>query len=187
MNKLEEILVENPVVAAIRNEDDLKKCINSDSQVVFVLYGDIINIRGICEKLRDARKLVFIHIDMIEGLKGDHAGLEFIKRYAEPYGIITTKVTNIKHAKQLGLGTIQRVFIIDSLSLDSGIRNIKEVLPDAVEVMPGVASKIINMLQSKVHVPVIAGGLIESKKDVLESLASGAVAISTSTAELWNI
>lgn len=187
MVKLEEILIENPVVAAIRNEDDLKKCINSDAQVVFVLYGDIMTVKNICEKLRNASKLVFIHIDMIEGLKGDYAGLQFIKRYADPYGIITTKATNIRYARQLGLGTIQRVFIIDSLSLESGIRNIKEVFPDAVEVMPGVASKIINMLQREVHVPVIAGGLIDSKKDVLESLASGAVAISTSTAELWNI
>lgn len=187
MKKLEEILIENPVISAIRNEDDLNKAIDSSAQVVFVLHGNIMNIKDICEKLRCANKLVFIHIDMIDGLRGDSVGLEFIKKYAEPYGIITTKTNNIKHAKQLGLSTIQRIFIIDSLSLDTGIKNIKDVIPDAVEVMPGIASKIIDIIQKKVHVPIIAGGLINNKKDVIEALSSGAIAISTSNSDLWSM
>jgi glycerol uptake operon antiterminator len=53
--------------------------------------------------------------------------------------------------------------------------------------MPGIASKIINIIQNKVKAPIIAGGLINNKKDVIEALSSGAVAISTSSSELWNM
>lgn len=183
---LEEILAENPIIAAVRNEDDLELVVKSEAEVVFVLQGDIMNIKNICEKLKRHNKRVFIHIDMIEGLKGDHVGLQFIKDHAEPFGIITTKTNNVRHAKNLGLCTIQRIFIIDSLSLESGIKNVKEVKPDAVEVLPGVASKIIGIIKKEVKVPIIAGGLIKSKRDVMEALSSGAVAISTSKAELWD-
>ena len=33
-----------PVVAAIKDEEGLKKCLESDIPIVFVLYGDICNI-----------------------------------------------------------------------------------------------------------------------------------------------
>lgn len=187
MYKLEKTLIENPVIAAIRNEDDLQRVIASNAQVVFIIHGSIMSISDVSERLRAARKLVFIHIDMIEGLRGDTASLEFIKKYADPFGIITTKISSVRHAKQLGLSTIQRIFIIDSMSLDTGIRNVKEVAPDAVEVMPGIASKIISKMQNEISIPIIAGGLISSKKDVLEALSSGAVAVSTSHFDLWNM
>lgn len=187
MAKLEELLVENPIIAAIRNEEGLEKAVHSSALIVFVLHGNIMNIKEICEKLRNAGKTVFVHVDLIEGLKGDNIGLTFIKESGQPYGIISTKPMIIKKAKQLGFCTIQRIFVLDSLSLQSGIKNIQEVLPDAVEVMPGVASKIIKSMERAVHVPIIAGGLIQNKKDVMESIGAGAIAVSTTKESLWNL
>lgn len=185
--RIEEILMENPIIAAVRDDISLKKALTSQAAIVFVLYGNIMNINGICNLLKDKDKKIFIHIDMIEGLKGDYAGIEFIKSTCEPYGIITTKSSNIKYAKQLGLCTIQRIFIIDSYSLKTGVKNIQETSPEAVEVMPGIASKIISKMQDYIKVPIIAGGLIDCKKDVLDSLSAGAYAISTTKPELWNL
>ncbi|MFL0268972.1 glycerol-3-phosphate responsive antiterminator [Candidatus Clostridium radicumherbarum] len=185
--KLEELLINNPVVAAIKNDEQLESALNSSVHIVFVLYGNILNIKDICEKLKNKGKLVFVHVDMIDGLKGDSKGIEFIKHYADPYGIISTRPSNIKYGKQLGLSTIIRVFAIDSLSLDTGIKNVHTVMPDAVEVMPGIASKIIRAMEKEVHLPIIAGGLIQTKKDIMDSLSAGAVAISTTAISLWDI
>jgi glycerol uptake operon antiterminator len=187
MNIVEELLVENPIVAAIRNENDLNHVIKSKAKIVFVLYGDLVGIRTICDSLKENDKVVFIHLDMIEGLKADVKGIQFIKEHAKPFGVITTKSANIKFAKNAGLYTIQRVFIIDSLSLETGIKNILSVSPDAVEVMPGVASKIINSLEAKVHLPIIAGGLIQTKKEVKDSVIAGATAISTTCYDIWDM
>ncbi|KAJ53455.1 glycerol uptake operon antiterminator [Clostridium tetanomorphum] len=184
---IKEILIENPVIAALRNNRDLENVINSKALIVFVLYGNIMSISKICHKLKQANKIAFVHLDMIEGLKGDPAGIEYIKEHANPAGIITTKSSNIKYAKQLGFYTIQRVFIIDSLFLKTGIKNIHETGPNAVEVMPGVASKIIHNMEKQINVPIIAGGLIKTKKDVMDSLAAGAIAISTTSIDLWNL
>lgn len=185
--KLEEVLMNEPVIAAIRSEEDLNKAIKSEAGIVFVLYGNINNIGIIYKKLREASKLVFIHVDMIDGLKGDQSGIEYVKSLGDDIGIITTKQSNIKYGKQLGLYTILRIFIVDSLSLRTGIKNLQAVMPDGVEVMPGAAYKIIKNIRKEVSIPIIAGGLIEDKKEIIEAMNAGAVAISTTEYNLWNV
>ena len=45
-----------PVIAAIKDEEGLKRCIHSDIPIVFVLYGDICNISQIVSRLKKAGK-----------------------------------------------------------------------------------------------------------------------------------
>lgn len=187
MIKLKEVLIENPVIAAIRNYEDLEKVVSSNASIVFILYGDILSVRDICSKLKKNGKLVFVHLDLIDGIKGDQASVKFMEQCVKADGIISTRSSNIRYANQLGLYSIQRMFAIDSLSLKTGIKSIHETNPTAVEVMPGVASKIINVMKKEIKVPIIAGGLITSKKDVMESLSAGAVAVSTTDNSLWNL
>jgi glycerol uptake operon antiterminator len=183
----EQLLIENPVVGAIKNENDLQQIITSKVKIVFILYGSIINIKEIANALLAVGKIIFVHVDMIDGLKNDQTGIEFIKKYINPFGIITTKQNNVKYGKHLDLYTILRIFIIDSLSLETGIKNIHSVPPNAVEVMPGVACKIIKSLEKEVHLPIIAGGLINTKKEIMAAIDSGAMAISTTAHELWDL
>jgi len=187
LSSISDVLIENPVIAAVRNDEELEKAAASHVKIVFVLYGSILSLHDICARLHGASKMVFVHADMIDGLRGDMAGVEFIYRSASPAGIVTTRTNIIKYAKQLHLQTILRVFLLDSLSLQTGLKNILETNPDAVEIMPGIACRLITEMEKTIAVPVIAGGLILTKEQVLESLSSGAVAISTSKDELWDL
>lgn len=184
---IKETLIENPIIAAVTKDEDLDNAIKSNATIIFVLYGSILNIGSICDKLKEAEKAVFVHIDLIEGLKGDSSGVEFIKKNAEPCGIITTKASNIRYAKSLGLYTIQRIFVVDTLSFNSGVKNIEDNNPNAVEIMPGIAGKIIESMKKRLRYPIIAGGLIETKADVIEALNHGALAVSTTKRELWDL
>ncbi|MFA6940216.1 MAG: glycerol-3-phosphate responsive antiterminator [Clostridiaceae bacterium] len=184
---IEDLLADNPIIAAVRDEDDLENAVKSKAKIVFVLFGDIINIPDISKKLMDNSKKVFIHLDMIGGLKADQAGVKFIKKYVNPSGIITTKTANIKYGNQQGLITIQRMFIVDSLSFKTGIKSLKDVSPNAIEVMPGVSADIIKRIREKVNLPIIAGGLVSQKSDIYSALDAGAVAISTTCRKLWNM
>lgn len=185
MNSFEGLLADNPVVGAIRNNEDLRLILKSNIKIVFVLYGNVLNIKEICEALLTRKKIVFIHLDMIEGLKSDQKGVEFIKETIHPYGVISTKGICLKYASNLGMFTIQRIFMLDSLSFETSIKNIHTFSPSAVEVLPGIASKAIKTLGEKIKQPIIAGGLIKNKRDAIEALNAGAKAISTSTVELW--
>ena len=54
------------------------------------------------------------------------------------------------------------------------------------EIMPGVIGKIIRQFANG-PIPVLVGGLIDTKEEIAEALSNGAVAISTSKKELWEI
>ena len=90
----------SPIIAAIKDMAGLKKCLTCDSQVIFILFGDICNIADIV------------------------------------------------------------------------------ILP---ALMPKVVSRICRLSK----VPVITGGLISDKEDVVSMLNAGAVCISSTNPDVW--
>ena len=94
-----------------------------------------------------------------------------------------TKV--IQKAKSLNVLTIFRVFIIDSQALNRSIQLIKKVDPDYVEVLPGIAHKIVENVREATTAKIIAGGLIEEEKEVNDAINSGASYVTTSNRKLW--
>ena len=126
----------------------------------------------------------FIHIDLAAGIGKDESGLSFLKNIGID-GIISTRVNIVKLAHKFGLFTVQRFFIVDSHSVDTTVEAIKSSKPDMIEIMPGIVTKVIKSLCSKVDIPIIAGGLIETPEEVSEILDSGASAVSTARHSLW--
>lgn len=175
----------SPIVAAIKEEKGLRCCIESDSQIVFVLYGNINTIPAIVKQLKDAGKTVFVHVDLLDGLAPREVTIEYLMRNTCLDGIISTKLPLIKCAKALGLMTVMRFFVIDNLSL----RNIRKKdyyqYADMIEILPGLMPKIICQISEEVQKPIIAGGLISEKTDIVTALTAGAVAISSTDEKVW--
>lgn len=174
-----------PVIAAIKEEAGLKKVLDSEIQIVFVLYGDICSIGNIVNRLKQAGKTVIIHIDLIAGLSSREIAVTYIKSVTHADGIISTRPNVIRQAKEEGLFAIMRFFVIDSIAFDSIERQIEHVHPDMIEILPGVMPKVIRKISQTVRVPVIAGGLISDKEDILAALEAGAVSISTTNQKVW--
>lgn len=176
---------DSPIIAAINDIKQIDDAIKSPCKIVFLLAGDILNIKEIVDTLRANNKLVYVHVDLIGGFSKDIIALKYISNNIKPDGIITTKSNLVKAAKELKLFTIQRLFLLDSLALVSGINSIKSIRPDAVEILPGIMPKIIEEIGEETRIPIIAGGLIRDKNDVIQSINAGAVGISTSNKGVW--
>ena len=174
-----------PVIAAIKDEEGLRKCIHSEIQIVFVLYGDICIIGDIVSRLKKAGKTVMVHLDLITGLSSREIAVTYLKAVTHADGIISTKPAVIRQAKEEGLFAIMRFFVIDSIAFDSIERQTESVHPDMIEVLPGVMPKIIRRICQNSRVPVIAGGLISDKEDIMAALSAGAVSISTTNQAVW--
>lgn len=174
-----------PVIAAVKNREGLENSIASDCAVVFLLFGDICSIGELVEKVKRAGKMAIVHVDLIGGLASKEIAVDFIKRNTKADGIITTKPLLIKRAKELNLFSVLRFFVLDSIALENIEKQEKAVQPDIMEILPGVMPKIIRQICSRATVPVIAGGLISEKEDVIAALASGAVSISTTDERVW--
>jgi glycerol uptake operon antiterminator len=175
----------NPIIAAVNNLDKLDLAIKSPCKVIFLLTGSIFNLKEIVQKVKENDMDIYIHFDLLQGFAKDSVALEYISKQIKPDGIITTKSNLIKKAKNLNLLAIQRLFIFDSKSLETGINSVNLTKPDTIEILPGAIPKIINEIYDRTKIPLIAGGLIRNKEDVIECLKAGAEGISSSTEEIW--
>lgn len=176
---------ENPVIAAVKKTEYIEKASQSDCRVIFILCGDIFCLEDMVKKAKENGKLVFIHVDLIDGFSKDATALKYIAQRICPDGIISTKNSQLKAAKQLGLLTVQRLFVIDSMSIETTVRASASIEPDAVEIMPGIMPAITKRLSGEITVPVIVGGLISDNKDIENAISSGAKGVSTSDSRLW--
>ena len=61
----------------------------------------------------------------------------------------------------------------------------RQFRPDVVEILPGAMPKVLRQLTAFSPVPVIAGGLIHDKEDVIAALDAGAAAISSTDPAIW--
>ena len=187
--QLTNILENTPVIPAIKNEQGLRKVIETDNKIVFILNTDIIGIRNIIATLKKHHKIPFIHVDMITGFASNPIVIDYlVSQYKNECGIISTKSNMIKKAMESDVRVIQRLFVLDSLSIETNIQQIKKMHPDAVEIMPGIIPRVIKRIKSEIpDIPIIAGGLVESKEDVMEVLKNGGIAVSTSKESIWDI
>ena len=179
-------IMENPVIAAVKDEDGVLNCMQKDINVVFVLFGELTTISDIVDRLKSAGKIVIVHLDLIGGLAVREESVRFIKQYTKADGIISTKPDMIKYAKELGLYTIFRIFVIDSKAFNA-ISHHAISSADLIEILPGIMPRIIQKFSQKTHVPIIAGGLISEKEDVINALDAGAIAISSTNQQVWNM
>lgn len=175
-----------PVIAAAKDADGLEKAIKSQSNVIFLLFGDVCNIIQLVKKIKSAGKQAIVHIDLIDGLSGREVCVKFIKNNTEADGIISTKTSVIRIARELGFITVQRFFLIDSRAFENTVKSVVQNKSDFIEILPGCMPKIIKKITSMVSVPVIAGGMIYDKEDIISALGSGSVAVSTTSPNLWD-
>ena len=182
-----ELLEESPIIAAVKDKEGLKNSLKSDCRVVFVLFGTICDIKETVAEIKKCGKIAIVHVDMISGLAAKEIAVDFIKNNTNADGVISTKPQILKRAKELGLITVQRTFVVDSIALSTLKKQLQLFKPDAVEILPGIMPRILKVVRGYSKIPLIAGGLLSDKRDCMEALEAGADGISTTTQALWEV
>ena len=92
-----DMLEENPVIAAVKDEEGLEKCCGlEDIKVVFILFGDLCSIPDLVGRIKESGKMAVVHADLITGLGSREIAVDFIKKATQADGIISTKPALIK-------------------------------------------------------------------------------------------
>ena len=181
-----ELLEDCPVIAAVKSEEGLQQSLQSDSGIIFILHGDLCGIGEIVRRVHDAGKTAMVHTDLIGGLSGkDVCAVDYLRNETGADGIISTKPSMVRHAGEIGMYSVLRVFLLDSMAYENISRQSLQARPDCIEVLPGLMPKVIRRIVGQEQVPVIAGGLVSDKEDIMNALQAGAVSVSTTKAELW--
>ncbi len=175
-----------PVIPEIKNDEWLEALKESDSDIAYVLYGDICSIADIVERVRGSGKRAIIHVDLIVGLSAKEISVDFIKKYTEAEGIISMKPAMIKRANELGMFTIQRFYMMDGFTYANIEKHVKNCNPDVVEFLPAGLYKVMKYLAETIKKPIVASGLTQDKEDIIGALKAGAIAVATTNRSLWD-
>lgn len=172
----------NPVIAAT-DTGGWAKALASEAEVLFHLSANIMTVQQEVQAAKARHKFVFVHIDLAEGIGKDKTGIRWLSSLGVD-GIISTRAQLVRSAKECGLISVQRFFVLDSKGMGSISEMIETTKPDLVEIMPGVIPKAVRLF-AQGGISVIAGGLIETKAEVTAALSNGALAVSTGCKDLW--
>ncbi|MDQ0208355.1 glycerol-3-phosphate responsive antiterminator [Alkalicoccobacillus murimartini] len=173
------------ILPAIKKMKDFEKVLESDYTYIVMLDLHISQLVGVAKYAKEHNKKLLLHADMIQGLKSDKYAAEFLCQNLRPAGLISTRAEVLKTAKKNGLIAVQRLFLLDTIALETSYKLAEKVEPDLIEVLPGVVPELISKVQKATGISVIAGGLIENEQDIKNALDAGAHAITTSRKPLW--
>lgn len=185
MHEYIEAMCDNPIIAAVQNKPSLVRALQIGVPTIFLLGTDIFSAKSFVDMARQSGSNVFLHMDLIEGLAANTKALDYVQKRIMPSGIISTKSTLIRSAREQGLFCIQRFFMVDSASYDNAVKTVRKTKPSMIELMPGIIPNTIKKFTEQTTIPTIAGGLITMRSEVIDALASGAIGVSTGDQSLW--
>jgi len=173
------------IIPAIRQLRDFEKILHSPFEWIIFLETRLGQMKSLVNYAKRENKKVLVHIDLIKGLTADEYGVEYLANEVKVDGILSTRNSVVENTKKHDLIAIQRIFSLDSLSLEHNLNLSKRSKADYVEVLPGIIPTVIQEIKEKSDIPIIAGGLIRRKEEIEAAFDAGAIAISTSCTKLW--
>ena len=180
------LLEQTPVIPSVRSPENIRQAAKAHGQIVYLLCGDPESLPLMSAIVTGEGKTPIVNVDLVQGLSRDGTAVAYLAHNGIR-GIISTHPEPLRCARALEMYTIERTFLLDTAALKTALRSIDRVQQDAVEVLPAaVAPHLIRELHnSRPDLPVIAGGLISTFREIDELRNQGVISVSVSNTELW--
>ena len=184
--RLATLLQETHIIPSVRAPEFLARSARAPGKLVYFLFGNPEHIAELVEQVAAAGKVAMVNVDLIAGLSRDEAAISYLA-HRQVQGIISTHIEPLRAAQDFGLFAIKRSFLLDSAASDSCLHSLKHFLPDALEIMPAVAAPHIvpKLRQEYPELPIIAGGLISTMREIEDLVQQGINSVSVSDYRLW--
>ena len=119
--QLLELLDVGPVIASVKDEAGLSAALKSDVGVIFLLFGDVLNIGEMVGRAHAAGKAVFVHLDLVDGLAAREVSVDFIARNTAADGVLSTKASLTRRAKAVSYTHL----VVRDIYLKAGFQIVK--------------------------------------------------------------
>ena len=147
------------ILPAANNIKEFEKLMETDFEYVILLNSHIAQLTALMKLARRHQKKVLLHVDLVQGLRSDEYGAEYLCQKVKPAGLIFhADAGDPTWPKKRSLIAIQRIFLLDSHALNTSYRLIQSFQPDYIEVLPGIIPHIIREISDNTNVPILAGG-----------------------------
>jgi glycerol uptake operon antiterminator len=180
------LLEQTRIIPAVRAPEFLGRSTTSPGKIVYFLFGNPEDIGPMAETVVMSGKVPIVNVDLAAGLSRDQAAISYLA-HRQVQGIISTHPEPLRAARDFGLFAIKRTFLLDSAALESALRSLDQFEPDALEVLPAMAAPhIVTRLHLTFpELPVIAGGLVKTLREIEDLVQKGVHAVSASDCRLW--
>ena len=179
-------LAASPCCAAITSEPRLDAALASRVGILFVLRADGLELKPLVRRIHDSGKLVAVHLDLIDGIRADRAGVSWLGR-ADVDAIISSHGQLMPAIRREGIVAIHRLLLLRRGLLDAALTAVSKSGADIVELLPGVILPEVGSLMPRLSVPLLAGGFIRTEAEARAALAAGAAGVTTSSENLWGL
>ena len=175
-----------PCGAAVKTDGELDAAISSGVGAVFLLRGDGLELAPLVRRIHDADKLAVVHLDLVDGLASDMAGVRWLARCGVD-AVISSHGQAVRAVRAEGLVAIQRLLCVSQMAIELGLTAVSRSQPHLVELLPGIIlPEVADLVLPRLSVPLLAGGFVRDREDVRRLIAAGAIGVTTSQAALWN-
>lgn len=178
-------LTASPCCAAVTSEERIGPALESPVPIIFVLRADGLELRPVVRRVHDAGKLVAVHLDLIDGVRPDRAGVAWLARTGVD-AIISSHGQLMPAIQREGAVAIHRLLLTRESLLRTALTAIARSRADIVEVLPGAILPDVASLLPRLDVPLLAGGFIRTAADARAVLAAGAAGVTTSSEDVWS-
>jgi glycerol uptake operon antiterminator len=178
-------LAQTPCCAAITSDDQLDGALASDVGIVFILRANGLDLEATVRRIHAARKLVAVHMDLVDGIRPDAAGVAWLARTGAD-ALISSRGQLMPAIRREGLVAIHRLLLVRRSLVETAVTAVTRSGADIVEILPGVILPDVADLLTRIRVPLLAGGFIRTDAEARAALAAGAAGVTTSTRTLWS-
>ena len=127
------------VIPSVRQLKDLKYALSlKNTQYILLSQVHIGNLQHLTTMCHQAGKKVIVNLDLIGGLGTDKVAMKFLKQLFHVDIVVATNTSKINILRGSGIDVIQRVTLMDSLSLESGTNAMKDTRCSTIELRPGI-------------------------------------------------
>ena len=180
-------MIQQTVLPAISTMIQLKRFLATPLEYGILMNFQLAQLPELVSLMKGHRKKVLIHAELIKGLSSDEFGAIFLIQNLKVDGIISSKPKAIEVCQKRKVIGIFRFFIRDTISFEQSLMIAKQLLPDYIEILPASSWEVVSHIKSQVPSHILMGGLITSKDQVETCLQAGAISVTTSQSELWEI
>ena len=173
------------IIPAVNDFRQYRRFLESEYETCVIMHCTIFELDTMFKGIAENGKNALIHCDLIKGLSADEYGAEYLCGKLHPAGLISIKPSVITACKKHKVTAVQRAFLIDSSALEKSITSIERTRPDYVELLPALCTTLFPALRERLNIPLIAGGLIQSKEMAEDILKTGVEAVTISMATLF--
>ena len=176
------------IIPSIRDLRYLEEALALDCPVVQLSGAHIGNLRKLVEHCHNKGKKVLINHELVGGLGNDRTAFRMLQKLYQVDWLIGSSVSKFHMFQNLGMRTIFKIALVDSIAVENAFRFLPDVRCDALELRPfQPAMEFLPQFREVFQGDIYIAGFVNTPEKLEASRQAGFRGAMTSTRSLWSM